>query len=124
MALGVDSRIIADRFLGTDAETRPGIPSGHIPNSYSLPYAEFLTRETTSSGVSFTTVRPVAEIRQALIGAVGEAKFQAIMKGEASVVTTCGSGMSAGILWLGLKLLGADNVALFDEVSHPRLALD
>ena len=26
--------------------------------------------------------------------------------------------MTAGVLWLGLKLLGAPKVALYDEVSH------
>lgn len=26
--------------------------------------------------------------------------------------------MTAGVLWLGLKLLGVQNVALYDEVSH------
>ena len=107
---------ISYRFLGTDPEPRPGLSSGHMPQSFSLPFNVFLATQTTSAGTPFTVIRPVAEIRQALIDAVGEQRAEAIIKGEASVATTCGSGMTAAVLWLGLKLLGADKVALYDEV--------
>jgi len=40
-----------------------------------------------------------------------------IIEGEKSVVTTCGSGMTAAVLWLGLRLIGVQNIALYDEVS-------
>lgn len=48
--------------------------------------------------------------------AVGHEQAQLIIDGKKSVITTCGSGMTAGVLWLGLKLLGVKNVALYDEV--------
>ncbi|KAF8922322.1 Rhodanese-like domain-containing protein [Mucidula mucida] len=106
------------RFLGTEPEPRPGLSSGHMPNSYSLPFNVFLATQTTPAGASFTVMRPALEIRQALIDAVGEQAVEAIIKGEASVATTCGSGMTAAVLWLGLKLVNAQKVALYDEVSH------
>ncbi len=89
-----------------------------MPNSYSLPFNVFLATQTTPAGASFTVMRPALEIRQALIDAVGEQAVEAIIKGEASVATTCGSGMTAAVLWLGLKLVNAQKVALYDEVSH------
>jgi hypothetical protein len=39
------------------------------------------------------------------------------LKGERTIITSCGSGMTAGVLWLGLKLLGVRKVGLYDEVS-------
>ena len=48
--------------------------------------------------------------------AVGEEETRAILEGKRKVVTSCGSGMTAGVLWLGLNLLGAKGVALYDEV--------
>ena len=49
--------------------------------------------------------------------AVGPAEVKKILKGERSVITSCGSGMTAGVLWLGLQLLGAQKVGLYDEVE-------
>lgn len=56
------------------------------------------------------------ELRQALVNAIGADQAQLVLTGKRSITTTCGSGMTAGVLWLGLKLLGAPNVALYDEV--------
>jgi hypothetical protein len=52
-----------------------------------------------------------------LVNTVGAEEADKIVKGQRKVITTCGSGMTAGILWLGLKLLGAEHVGLYDEVS-------
>ncbi|KAG7450280.1 Rhodanese-like protein [Guyanagaster necrorhizus] len=103
------------RFTGADPEPRPGLESGHIPRSFSLPFNVFLEQQSTASNPIYTTLRPIPEIRQALVDAVGEKQVEAILKGDASVVTTCGSGMTAAVLWLGLKLLGAHKVGLYDE---------
>lgn len=48
--------------------------------------------------------------------AVGEEHAQAILDGKRNVVASCGSGMTAGVLWLGLNILGVRNVGIYDEV--------
>lgn len=48
---------------------------------------------------------------------VGRAEVERILKGERPVITSCGSGMTAGVLWLGLQLLGAHKIGLYDEVK-------
>ncbi|TFK41401.1 Rhodanese-like domain-containing protein [Crucibulum laeve] len=103
------------RYLGTDPEPRPGLSSGHIPNSLSLPFNLFLQKHNAKDGSEYTTFLPQAELRQTLHNSVGADRAEQIIKGEKYVVTSCGSGMTAGVLWLGLKLLGVDNVSLYDE---------
>ncbi|TEB39300.1 Rhodanese-like protein [Coprinellus micaceus] len=103
------------RYLGTDPEPRPGLSSGHIPNSLSLPFNLFLQKNVSKEGIEFTTVLPPAEIRQVIEDVIGSDQVEDILSGQRSVVTSCGSGMTAGVLWLGLQLIGAKNVALYDE---------
>ncbi|KAF8168335.1 Rhodanese-like domain-containing protein [Crassisporium funariophilum] len=103
------------RFTGTDPEPRPGLSSGHIPHSLSLPFNMFLQKHQTKEGGEYTTFLPPSEIRQALSNAVGPAELEKIMDGKRSVVTSCGSGMSAAVLWLGLQLLGVQRIGLYDE---------
>ncbi|KAF8139947.1 Rhodanese-like domain-containing protein [Boletus edulis] len=104
------------RFLGTDPEPRPGLSSGHIPHSLSLPFNVFLKSHTVpGSSVQYTTFISEPELRQALVNAIGADQAQLVLTGKRAITTSCGSGMTAGVLWLGLKLLGAPNVALYDE---------
>lgn len=103
------------RFLGTDAEPRPEIRSGHMPNSVSLPFNAFLETRDGKDGAKYTVIRPREEIQSVLEDALGADLVQDIIDGQRSVTTTCGSGMTAGVLWLGLKLLGAKHISLYDE---------
>ncbi|EGN99605.1 hypothetical protein SERLA73DRAFT_151902 [Serpula lacrymans var. lacrymans S7.3] len=104
------------RYLGTDPEPRPGLSSGHIPHSFSLPFNTFLQTNTPlNSSASYTTFLPIPELRQTLVNAVGPENAELIINGERPVTTSCGSGMTAGVLWLGLKLLGTPKVAIYDE---------
>jgi len=104
------------RYLGTDPEPRPGLSSGHIPNSYSLPFTAFLKSQISPRhGTQYTTFLPPAEIFKALVDSVGAEQAELITKGHRSVITSCGSGMTAAVLWLGLKLLGVNMVGLYDE---------
>jgi thiosulfate/3-mercaptopyruvate sulfurtransferase len=52
-----------------------------------------------------------------LVEALGTKRLEQILRGERAIITSCGSGMTAGVLWLGLKLLGIGKVGLYDEVS-------
>ena len=117
-----ESHSLPFRFLGTDPEPRPGLPSGHIPNSFSLPFNLFLTQNTNIvSGEAYTTFKTRDQILGELKKAVGEEETKAILEGKRKVVASCGSGMTAGVLWLGLNLLGVKGVALYDEVRSSAL---
>ncbi|KAK7064423.1 Rhodanese-like domain-containing protein [Favolaschia claudopus] len=103
------------RYLGTDPEPRPGLSSGHIPNSFSLPFNTFLQTNAAPNGTSYTTYLPESQLRSAIVEALGPQRAESLFKGDVSVITTCGSGMSAAVLWLGLQLLGIKQVSLYDE---------
>ncbi|GLB36373.1 putative rhodanese-like protein [Lyophyllum shimeji] len=103
------------RYLGTDAEPRPGLSSGHIPHSFSLPFNVFLRQNTSPDGTKYTTFLPEADLYKALEEAVGSERADLIVKGVVPVTTSCGSGMTAAVLWLGLKLLGVERISLYDE---------
>ena len=86
------------RFRGAEPEPRPGLRGGHIPGARNLPFDELvdaegrllspdeLRRRYRAAGVDLT--RPV--------------------------VTTCGSGVTACALALGLELLGHRHYAVYD----------
>ncbi|HKM61818.1 MAG TPA: 3-mercaptopyruvate sulfurtransferase [Acidisphaera sp.] len=88
----------APRFHAQVPEPRAGMRSGHIPGSANLPYADLLTEAKT--------LRPSAELR---------ARFaQAGVDGSRAVVTSCGSGVSATVLTLGMVLAGLPEGAVYD----------
>ncbi len=95
--LALDARA-AGRFTGATPEPRAGMRSGHIPGSASLPYTDLLHADGT--------FRPVADLR---------ARFaQAGVDRTRSPVTSCGSGVTACILTLGLRLAGLPEGAVYD----------
>src|SRR3954466_1559398 len=88
-----------ERYQGKVAEPRPGLRSGHIPGSVSLPYNRLFDAATG-------TMKPLEELRAAFAGAG--------VKLDAPIVTSCGSGVSAAVLTLALYRLGVENPALYD----------
>jgi thiosulfate/3-mercaptopyruvate sulfurtransferase len=95
--LVLDARA-AGRFAGTTPEPRPGMRSGHIPGAASLPYAELLNPDFT--------FRPPEALRARFAAAGAD--------GARPVVTSCGSGVTATILTLGLTLAGLAPGAVYD----------
>jgi len=93
----IDARSPA-RFTGDEAETRPGISSGHIPGSRNLHYARLYNPDGT--------FKDKAALR-ALVEEAG------IDLGK-PLVASCGSGMTACTLAFALHLIGKDDVALYD----------
>lgn len=80
----------ADRFDGRAPEPRPGLRSGHMPGALNLPFPGLLNLDGT--------MKPPAEL---------EAAFrEAGLDPDRPVITTCGSGVTAAILSLGLAVLG------------------
>jgi thiosulfate/3-mercaptopyruvate sulfurtransferase len=95
--LVLDARA-AGRFTGATPEPRAGMRSGHIPGSANIPYTELLNADGT--------FRPVEAVR---------ARFaQARVDGASLPVTSCGSGVTACILTLGLRLAGLPEGAVYD----------
>ncbi|HKR86940.1 MAG TPA: 3-mercaptopyruvate sulfurtransferase [Phenylobacterium sp.] len=101
LALGdaqlVDARS-APRFRGEEAEPRAGVRSGHMPGAKNLPWRELVTADGA--------LKSAAALRAAFEGA-------GVDLGK-SIVTTCGSGVTAALLALGLARLGREDVALYD----------
>ena len=87
------------RFRGSEPEPRQGLRSGHIPGSLNLPYPALFDGETK-------TFKDGAEIRAAFEAAGVDL--------DRPVVTTCGSGVTACVLALGLHLIGHREVAVYD----------
>ncbi len=80
----------ADRFAGRAAEPRAGLRSGHMPGALNLPFPEILNPDgTMKQGEALARVFRAAGIDL-----------------DRPVVTTCGSGVTAAILSLGLAVLG------------------
>lgn len=96
----VDARS-AGRFHGTEPEPREGMRGGHMPHALSVPFSVLLA---TTNGV--TTLRPRAELRSIFA--------EAGVDLTRPVVTSCGSGMTACVLSLGLLEAGARDVSVYD----------
>jgi thiosulfate/3-mercaptopyruvate sulfurtransferase len=95
--LVLDARA-AGRFTGAVPEPRAGMRSGHIPGSASLPYTDLLHADGT--------FRSAGEVR---------GRFEAAgVDGSRPVVTSCGSGVTACILTLGLRIAGFPEGAVYD----------
>jgi thiosulfate/3-mercaptopyruvate sulfurtransferase len=95
--LVLDARATA-RFRGEAPELRPGLRSGHIPGSRNLPYTELLAPDQT--------LLPPDALR-ARLAAAG-------VDGAKPVVTSCGSGVTATILTLAMRLAGLPDGAVYD----------
>ena len=96
-SLILDARA-ANRFDGSSAELRPGVASGHIPGSRNLPYSRLLHDDHTLRS---------PETLRALFAEAG-------VDGHKAVITSCGSGVTAAVLLLGLAVAGLPNGALYD----------
>jgi thiosulfate/3-mercaptopyruvate sulfurtransferase len=92
----VDARS-AGRFAGTEPEPRAGLRSGHMPGSLNVPFTEIVENGRLASR---------------------EKIAQAFAKGgvdlDKPVITTCGSGVTAVVLALGLEALGKPLARIYD----------
>ncbi|KAJ4705797.1 Sulfurtransferase [Melia azedarach] len=86
------------RFDGAAPEPRKGIRSGHVPGSKCIPFAQLLDASQT--------LLPPEELRKIF--------EQEGISLEKPVVTSCGTGVTASILALGLHRLGKPDVAVYD----------
>lgn len=86
------------RFRGEEAEPRPGVRAGHMPGAHNVHYASLLNADGT--------MKRGDALKQAF-----EAAGINLQK---PVITSCGSGVTAAILSLGLTELGVKDHALYD----------
>jgi thiosulfate/3-mercaptopyruvate sulfurtransferase len=92
----VDSRP-GERFRGEAPEPRPGVRSGHIPGSLSVPSSTFIENGR---------LLPPDKIKATLeAGGVDLDK---------PVISSCGSGVAAAALWLALDAIGKPPLSLYD----------
>jgi thiosulfate/3-mercaptopyruvate sulfurtransferase len=92
----VDARS-ADRFHGRAPEPRPGVRSGHMPGALNVASSEIVENGRLAS---------LDKIRAAF--AAGGVDL------DRPIITSCGSGVTAAILWLALDALGKEPQALYD----------
>jgi len=94
----VDARAAA-RFEGREPEAWPGRRAGHIPGARNLPFVELTDPQTGALADTATLERRFREAGVPL---------------DRPVVTSCGSGVTACVLTLGLHVLGAPEGSVYD----------
>ena len=102
----------AGRFSGNAPEPRPGIGSGHMPGATSVPFTEL-----------------VKEGRLKAAQELGEIFAAKGVDMERPITTTCGSGVTAAVIALGLEIAGAKHVSLYDGswaeyAQHPEAVIE
>ena len=102
-SLIVDARANS-RWLGVEAETRPGVASGRIPGSINVPFRQLLEEE------DMTKFKPVEELK-----AVFET-HGVDLAGPSPIVNTCGSGVTAATAAFAMHLCGRpmESVPVYD----------
>ena len=86
------------RFLGTEPEPRSGLRSGSIKNSINVPYETLLNEDFT-----FKKKQEILDIFS-----------QKGIVFSNYIITTCGSGVTAAVLYLALDEIGCSKISLYD----------
>ena len=102
MALSDESAQVVDarsagRFAGREPEPRAGLRSGHMPGAFSLPFTEIVENGRLASPER-----------------IAQAFKKAGVDPDKPVITSCGSGVTAAILTLGLETLGKKPARVYD----------
>jgi len=92
----VDARSAA-RFAGRDPEPRAGLRAGHMPGALNLPFTEI-----------------VEDGRLVSPDRIAKAFAKAGVDTDKPIITTCGSGVTAVVLALGLEALGKGPAQIYD----------
>ena len=98
-----NSKLILDarsykRFTGEAKEPRPGLLSGHIPNSKSLPSSDLVTNDGF--------LKSIEELNKIFSNNDFNDKEE--------IIATCGSGVSACVISVALYCLGKKDIPIYD----------
>jgi thiosulfate/3-mercaptopyruvate sulfurtransferase len=85
------------RFTGAAPEPRPNLSSGHMPGSTSVPFLDLTSEGRMKSPEQLQSLFAEKSIDL-----------------NQPITTTCGSGVTAAVVSLGLELAGATDVSLYD----------
>jgi thiosulfate/3-mercaptopyruvate sulfurtransferase len=102
MALNEDTVQVVDarsagRFSGKEAEPRAGLRSGHMPGAFNVPFGNILENG-----------------RLAAPEKIAQAFKKAGVDTDKPIITTCGSGVTAVVLAVGLDALGKRLPRIYD----------
>jgi thiosulfate/3-mercaptopyruvate sulfurtransferase len=102
----------AGRFSGAAPEPRPGLSSGHMPGAVSVPFTELAEDGRLKSADQLREIFASKGVK------IGD-----------PITTTCGSGVTAAVIALGLEIVGAQQVSLYDGswseyAQHPRAVIE
>ena len=92
----VDARS-AGRFAGREPEPRPGLRPGHMPGAFNVPSSDLIENGRLASPDKIKAAFDKAGVDT-----------------DKPIITTCGSGVSAVILALGLDAIGKKLPAVYD----------
>ncbi|KAJ1536940.1 hypothetical protein HK096_006066 [Nowakowskiella sp. JEL0078] len=94
----VDARP-SGRFFGLDPEPRVGIASGHIPGSFNTPFTEILDPDTKCL-LDPKILREYFENKGVNL--------------DEEITNTCGSGVTASVIYFSLEQAGAKKQSVYD----------
>jgi thiosulfate/3-mercaptopyruvate sulfurtransferase len=101
MALNSQSQVIdarsAGRFTGREPEPRPGLRGGHMPGAFNVPSSEIVENGRLASPEK-----------------IAAAFAKAGVDTDKPIISSCGSGVTAVILALGLDALGKPLPRVYD----------
>ncbi|MBV9260348.1 MAG: 3-mercaptopyruvate sulfurtransferase, partial [Pseudolabrys sp.] len=92
----IDARS-AGRFAGTEPEPRPGLRSGHMPGAHNVPSTELV-----ENGRLVSAERITAAFKKAGVDT------------DKPIISSCGSGVTAVILAMGLDAIGKKMPRVYD----------
>jgi thiosulfate/3-mercaptopyruvate sulfurtransferase len=92
----VDARS-SGRFRGVDPEPRPGLRSGHMPGAFNVPSTAVIDGNRLASKDKIAAAFKAAGVDM-----------------DKPMITSCGSGVTAAILWLALDAIGKPPASLYD----------
>ncbi|KAF9422656.1 hypothetical protein BGZ94_008510 [Podila epigama] len=103
----IDARPNA-RFTGAAPEPRVGLSSGHMPRAKNVPFLELFDQQT---GELYSDEQLLAAFTRA---GVNVEELRKTQSAKNDVVLSCGSGVSACVVYFALERLGLKHMAIFD----------